>query len=88
MKYPIKCDLCNSTNIVACDETEQELCFYCNRCGEMFDIAKSRDDQNAWCDSAHICARCGLNKATLFIDGSNSCNECEFNRAARAAKGE
>lgn len=40
MKYPERCDLCNSPKIVACDEIEQELFFYCSRCGEMFDVAK------------------------------------------------
>ena len=84
MKYPSECELCNSHKIVACDETEQELSFYCNRCDQGFDIAKTEDDQSRWWSAKQYCDLCGLNKATLRIDGKNSCNECEFNRMKKA----
>lgn len=80
MKYPHKCELCNSPQISACDECEQTLSFYCNRCGGMFEIEKSFDEQSRWLNSGRICDHCGANKATLFGDDGHSCNECKFNR--------
>lgn len=86
MKYPQECELCNSSQISACDECEQTLSFHCDRCGGMFEVEKSFDDQSLWWNSKRICNHCGSNKATLFGDSGNSCNECEFNLVKKSKK--
>lgn len=86
MNYPQECELCNSPQISACDECEQTLSFGCDSCGGMFEIEKNFDERSRWWDSKRICDICGLNKATLFVDGNNSCNECEFNRIRKGKK--
>lgn len=83
MNYPKECELCNSPKIYACDESEQTLAFTCDRCNGMFEVDKPENDRSLWWNSKKICQTCGLNKATLFGDNGDVCNECNFNHTKR-----
>ena len=37
----VRCDYCNSRNTVLVQVTEKEFAFYCNRCGEVFEIERT-----------------------------------------------
>lgn len=86
MNYPIRCELCNSPKIYACDECEHTISFACDRCDGMFEVEKSFHQRSLWWDSKRTCFKCEQNKATID-DGANSlCHECNFNLLKRAER--
>lgn len=81
-KYPKMCQYCNSEKIIASDECEKTLSFYCDRCNQDFEVDKTEEAQNKWFEAdkeGYDCDFCD-HPASIHKDGYVICHECEFNR--------
>lgn len=80
-EYPTKCQYCNSVKIIASDECEKSLSFYCDRCNQDFEVEKTEEAQNKWFEADKEGIYCDFcdHPASIHKDGYVICHECEFN---------